>query len=104
MAERKNPFRDIKVIVRPGTRKLKISLILLILISAAALVALGVVSSRIQKQTQALLDQAAVLEQENADLTDKTEQLGSNDSIKEIAREELGLVDPDTVILDPNSQ
>lgn len=103
MAERKNPFRDIRFIVRPGTRKLKIALILLLLVSAAALVALGVVSSRIQQQTQSLLDQAAELEYENAELTDKTEKLGTDDSIKQIAQDELGLVDPDTVILDPNS-
>lgn len=103
MAERKNPFRNIKVIVRPGTRKLKIALILLLLISAAALVALGVVSSRIRQQTQSLLDQAAELEYENAELTDKTEKLGTDDGIRQIAQDELGLVDPDTVILDPNS-
>lgn len=104
MAERNSPIRNIKVIVRPGTRKLKISLIILLLVSAAALIALGVVSSRIQNQTQALLDQAAELEQENAELTDRTEQIDSDNVIKEIAQEELGLVDPDTVILDPNSQ
>ena len=103
MAERQNPFRNIKFIVRPGTRKLKIALILLLLVSAAALVALSVVSGRIQQQTQSLLDQAADLEYENAELTDKTEKLGTDEGIRQIAQDELGLVDPDTVILDPNS-
>jgi len=103
MAERANPFRNIRFIVRPGPRKLKILLIALILACAAALTALGVVQSRIQQQTQAVLDQAAALEQDNADLVEKKENLGSSSSIKEIAKEELGLVDPNTVILEPNS-
>lgn len=103
MAERANPFRNIRFIVRPGPRKLKIILALLILACAAALVALGMVQNRIHQQTQAVLDQAAALEQENAELTEKKESLGSSSSIKEIAKEELGLVDPDTIIFDPNS-
>ena len=56
MAERKNPFRNIQFVVRPGTKKLKIMLIILILVSAAALVALGIVRGRIESQTAALLD------------------------------------------------
>lgn len=103
MAERANPLRSIKFIVRPGPRKLKIVLFALILACTAALIALGVVRGRIQQQTREVLDQAATLEQENAELTEKKENLGSSSSIKEIAREELGLVDPDTVIIDPNS-
>lgn len=103
MAERANPFRNIRFIVRPGPRKLKIILAALILACAAALVALGMVQNRIHQQTQAVLDQAAALEQENTELTEKKENLGSSSSIKEIAKEELGLVDPDTIIFDPNS-
>ena len=103
MAERANPFRNIRFIVRPGPRKLKIILAALILACAAALVALGMVQNRIHQQTQAVLDQAAALEQENTELTEKKENLGSSSSIKEIAKEELGLVDPDTIIFDPNN-
>ena len=42
---------------------------------------------------------AARLEQENQDLADRIEDLGSAESFKEIAREELDLEDPDTVVL-----
>lgn len=103
MAERENPFRNIRFIVRPGPRKLKIALFALILACAAALIALGVVQMRIHQQTQAALDQAAALEQENADLAEKRENLGSASSIQQIAKEELDLVDPDTILIDPNS-
>ena len=103
MADRAYPFRNIRLILRPGPRKLKIAFLALILACAAALAALGVVHSRIRQQTQSALDQAAALEQENAELIEKKENLGSNSSIKDIAREELDLVDPDTIIIEPNS-
>ena len=97
MDQRQSPLRDVKVVVRTGPRKLKIVLILLILASLVTLVSLGVVHHRIKSQTQAALDQAA-------ELADKIENIGSSSVIEEIAREELGLVDPDTVIINPNSQ
>ena len=48
------------------------------------------------------VDEAAALEQENADLQEDIEALGSAQSVQEIAKESLGLVDPDTVIIKPN--
>jgi len=104
MAERRSPFHNIKVVVRPAPRKLRIVLILLILACTITLAALGTVLYCIESQTQAALDQAAELEHENAELEDKIGDLGSADSIQDIAQEELGLVDPDTVIINPNSQ
>ena len=104
MDQRQSPLRDVKVVVRTGPRKLKIVLILLILASLVTLVSLGVVHHCIKSQTQAALDQAAELEHENAELADKIKNIGSSSVIEEIAREELGLVDPDTVIINPNSQ
>ena len=103
MAERKNPLRNIQLIVRPSPRKLKILFILLILACLTALGALGAVHHRIRQQTQAALDQAAVLEQDNKELIEKKEALGTSSSIRDIAREELDLVDPDTIIIEPNS-
>ena len=104
MAERQNPFRNIRVIVRPGTKKLKILLVVLVTVCAVALATLAVVSHQIEAQTQAELEKAAALERGNEELADKQDQLGSSNSIKDIAREELGLADPDTVIIEPNSQ
>ena len=103
MEQRTNPFRSIRIIPRPGPRNLKIIIAALLLACSVALIALGVVHSRIQQKTRDALDQAAALEQENADLADKTENLGSSSVIKEIARDELGLVDPGTILIDPNS-
>ena len=90
----------VKVVVRRSPPLLKIVLILLIVFSMAALIALGWVRGSIQAQTGDLRDEAAALEQENSDLNEKIGDLGSVQSVKDIAEEELGLVDPNTVIID----
>ena len=104
MNQRQKSPRKVKVVVRRGPKKLKIVLILLILASLISLAALGVVHHSIKTQTQAALDQAAELEHENAELADKIGNISSSSVIEGIARDELGLVDPDTVIINPNSQ
>ena len=100
MAEKHTPQKQVKVEVRPASNILKIILILLILFSIVALVALRWVHSGILTQIDALKDEAAGLEYANEVLDQKTEELGSVQSIQDIAKEELGLVDPDTTIID----
>lgn len=73
-----------------------------IILAILALVALHWSQKNIQSQTDELRSQAADLEYENNELQDKIDGLGSVDSAKNIAEEELGLVDPDTVIIDPD--
>lgn len=101
MAEQKNPPVKKKVVVRPAPPLLKIAICLLILFSMVALVALRWVHNGIQTQTEALTQEAAAAEATNADLQEKIADLGSVQSVKDIAREELDLVDPDTVLVDP---
>ncbi len=101
MAEQKNPPVKKKVVVRPAPPLLKIAICLLILFSMVALVALRWVHNGIQAQTEALTQEAAAAEATNADLQEKIADLGSVQSVKDIAREELDLVDPDTVLVDP---
>ena len=101
MAKMNTPPKNVKVEVRPASNILKIILILLILFSVVALVALRWVHNGILNQIEELKDEASGLEYANEMLDQKTEELGSVQSIQDIAREELGLVDPDTVIIDP---
>ena len=103
MGERKNPFRNLKFVLRPSTPLLKIVVILVILFSMAALLALSWVRSSILARTADMRDEAAGLEYQNEVLEEKIGQLDSEQSVKDIAREELGLVDPDEVIVDPVS-
>ena len=92
--------RKVKVILRPSSPLLKIVVCVLIVFSMAALVALRWVHSGIQNQTEVKRQEAAALEQENTELAEKIDDLGSVQSIMDIAESELGLVDPDTVIID----
>ena len=90
-----------KVRLRSAPASLKVALILLILFSVAALAALQWVHSGIQAETQRKTEQAAAMEGENADLQEKIDNIGSVQSIRQIAQDELGLADPDTVLIHP---
>jgi cell division protein FtsL len=100
MANKSTPLKQVKVEVRPASNILKIILILLILFSIVALIALRWVHNGILTQIDELKDEASGLEYANEVLDKKTEELGSVQSIQDIAKEELGLVDPDTTIID----
>ena len=90
-----------KVRLRSAPVKLKAVLIVLIVLSTAALVALRWVHNGIQAETQRKTEQAAAMEGENADLQEKIDSIGSVQSIRQIAQDELGLADPDTVLIHP---
>ncbi|MDO5401716.1 MAG: hypothetical protein Q4F17_12240 [Eubacteriales bacterium] len=101
MTKFKNPLHA-KFEVRPSHPALKIALAVLIVFSTAALVALGWVHGAIQQQTQAMKDQAAAIEYENGTLENRLKDPDSIDNVRDIAKEELGLVDPGTVLITPN--
>ena len=103
MAEKKNPLRNAKVVIRQSPAALKIVLIVLILFSMVTLAALRWVHTGILEETENLRDEASALEHANDRLEEKTDELGTVKSVKDIAKEELGLVDPNTVIIDPQS-
>ena len=85
---------------RPLTKTVVLTAVVL---SMAALLALRGAILTTQMETDALRAQAAQLEQEQARLEDKVNALGSVDGVVQVAEEELGLADPDTVIIEPVS-
>jgi len=101
--EKKNPLKNIKVVTRPSPPALKIALIVLIILSMAALLALRLVHNGIQEEIQNLKDEAADYEHANSVLDEKMKDPESVDNIMDIAKEELGLVDPDTILIEPQS-
>ena len=103
MAEKKNPLKNVKVVIRQSPAVLKIVLIVLILFSMVTLAALRWVHTGILEETENLREEASALEHANDRLEKKTSELGTVKSVEDIAKEELGLVDPDTVIIDPQS-
>lgn len=74
-----------------------------IVLSMMALIALRVSMNDLQNRTEKLTGRAAALEQANRDLESHIANLGTVKSVVEIAEEELGLVQPDTVIFKPES-
>ena len=100
MEERK---RNVKVVVRPSTPLLKITVVVFILFAMAALVALSWVRASILSRTEDLRAEAADLEYENLELTEKIGELGGLQSVQDIAEGELGYVNPDTVLITPTS-
>ena len=92
---------QVKIEIRRAPNILKIVLIALILFSIGALVAIRWVHNGIRSEIEALTDEAAAIEHANTVLEEKKEEIGSVQSIQDIAQEELGLVDPDTILIDP---
>ena len=73
-----------------------------IVLSSVTLISLRLVQWEAEEKLAELQQQAAILEQRNEELRQDIEGLGTTDSIREIAREELGLVDPDTILIEPD--
>lgn len=101
MTKRKNPFSRIRLVYRRSSALLKCVVLVTIVFSTAALVMLGISLKQTRQQTQTLRGQAVQIQEENRQLTEDIAGLGTMDSIKKIAEEELGLVDPDTEFFRP---
>lgn len=101
MEQHNNSKKKIQVEIRPASSVLKIVLIALIVFSIGALIALRWVHNGILTEIGALKEEASAVEHANDVLDEKNADLDSVQSIQDIAREELGLVDPDTILIDP---
>lgn len=99
--EKKNPLKNVKVVTRPSPPALKIALIVLILLSMAALLTIRLVHNGIQEEIQNLKDEAADFEHANSVLDEKLKDPESVQNVMDIAKEELGMVDPDTILIEP---
>ena len=96
-----NPFRRIRLVYRRSSLFLKVLILVTLLASAAALMLLRSSILGFRQQSQALQTQAVSLQQENAGLNERIEELGTDDSVRRIAQEELGLMDPSAQFFKP---
>ena len=103
MEENRETIGRTNVVVRSGPPLLRIVLVALIVLSITAVSALILVNAGIRAQTRQMQSEIAALQSENEKLKGQISSLGTPESIRDIAREELGLVDPNTVIINPNS-
>ena len=90
-----------QIIWNHSSALLKILVILLLVFSMVALVALNWVRISIANQTEAMLAEAAAVEAANQKLTERIENKDSQQVIRDIAKEELGMVSPDTILIQP---
>ena len=101
MEENKNPLKNVHIVIRHSPLPLKILLGVLVVLSMATLGTLRLVHNNIQAEIRNLESQAAAVEYEDTRLDQRMEDPTSFENIRNIAKEELGLVDPDTVLFDP---
>lgn len=101
MEKKENVKKIGKVTLRPSPLVLKVALTLLIIFSMGALTALRWVHLNLRQEISDMRQEAAAIETENEKLQDQIGALGSVNSIEDIAEEELGLVDPHMVLIDP---
>lgn len=101
MAAGRNPLSRIRLVYRRSSTLVKCVVLAALLLSTLALMVLRHAILQAEQQTEDLRQQAAILEQENRDLSRSIAQLGTVQSVTELAGKLLGLVDPDTVIFEP---
>ena len=101
MTSRANPLHRFKLVYRRSSTLLKCVVLATILFSTLALLTLRFAILDAQKQSEDMRAEAAKLEQENQELSRSIAQLGTVQSVTELAGKLLGLVDPDTVIFLP---
>ena len=101
MAKRKNLLGRIRLVYGRSSPLLKCVVLATIVLSTAALLILRSSIRELKQNTDRLRAEAAQLEQQNQKLEKSIAELGTIQSIKRIAGEELGLVDPDSVFFEP---
>lgn len=101
MAAGKNPLTRIRLVCKPSSLAVKCIVLAALVLSTAALLLLRGAVSDAKQQQEAMRQEAIRLEQQNEDLDKDIAQLGTVQSIKDLAARYLGLVDPDTIFFLP---
>ncbi len=101
MAKQRFSLRNIRLVYKQTPMTTKIVILCAIILSTAALLTLRWKMLDAQAQADALRQYAQELEQEKQLLQDKIDKLGTEDSVGDIAKDELDLVDKDTIMIKP---
>ena len=101
MTNREKRIGNIRLVFQRSRTLTKVVVLVALVLSMAALLVMGIARKDAQTKLEGLQDQAQQLELENNRLEQYLDEQGSVQSIQRIANDELGLVDPDTVIIQP---
>lgn len=91
---------SVRIAFSPSSPLLKILVVVLLVFSTVALAALSWVNLTIRSQTEDMRSEAAAVAGRNQVLEKRMEDMSSDDTVRAIAREELGLVDPKIVLIE----
>ena len=100
MAKR-NPFQQLRLVYGRSSLLMKVLVLVTVLVSTAALLALRTRIVAYQQQSQALQTQAIQLQMENEDLNQRIAEIGTREGIRRIAIEELDLTDSNIQFFSP---
>ena len=103
MADLQKFFSKFRLVKKRGKKLTIVMLVIAILFSAGALAMLHFSIGSLKNRTEDLRNQAIHLEGENAQLQEDIDQVGSIQSIVDIAEKELDLVQPDAIFYQPES-
>ena len=103
MANIINNLKNIRPVYRRSSNALKVFVAVIILLGVVGLFVLRHGIAQMEAANAALEGQAQQLEQENAALQENIDNLDTVQGVEQIARDELGLVDPDTVLIQPGN-
>lgn len=98
-----NSKPKVKIRLRKSGPLVKVALIAVMVISIVALLMLQSALRDTEKQTDELRGQAAAMEQTIDKIHKDIDGLGTVEGIIRLAKEKLGLVDPDTVVVSPEN-
>lgn len=100
MDELREFFSRIKLVRMRTPNLVKIVLIIVIVLCMGVLITLRLGVMDLKHRTENLRDEASVLDDANAALDEKIQDVDSIQSVVDIARDELGLVEPGTIIFE----
>ncbi len=100
MARNKQRTTKIQIVLFRGNRKVQTALLAVIVLTAVALASLALVERQMERKTEDYRAQSAQVQYENEVLDQSIQELGSAKSVERIAREELGMVSADTVLIE----
>lgn len=93
--------KKIKLVIRRSSLGLKIVVLAMVVLCIVALLAIWLFKEQAKDDLEQLRSEAVELEKANNRLTEAIDKMGTVQGILQVAKEELGLVDPNTIIIEP---